>query len=92
MSNQFNADGCLQKVSSNVIEKIGYDRMKDPLLNIGSSTPLEERDTLKLRGLLPSGYLPLRMNVERNMQLLRSKTSPIEKYIFLQSIQDIDER
>uniref|UniRef100_A0A7S2L0D0 Malic enzyme n=2 Tax=Leptocylindrus danicus TaxID=163516 RepID=A0A7S2L0D0_9STRA len=72
--------------------KTGFERMKDPLLNVASSTPLADRERLKLRGLVPSGYIPLNLNVERSMQQLRLKSSPLEKYLFLQSIQDIDER
>jgi len=72
--------------------KTGFERMKDPLLNVASSTPLADRERLKLRGLVPSGYIPLNLNVERCMQQLRLKSSPLEKYLFLQSIQDVDER
>jgi malate dehydrogenase (oxaloacetate-decarboxylating)(NADP+) len=71
--------------------KTGLSHMHDPLLYRGSSTPLDQRDALKLRGLIPYGYIPLELQIQRCMEQLRSKSSPLEKYIYLQGIQDVDE-
>ena len=56
--------------------------------DLGTSFTREERDNLKLRGLFPAGDpLSLEVKLSNLMNLLRSKSSPIEKYIFLHTIQ-----
>lgn len=71
--------------------KTGLNRIHDPLLYRGSSTPVDLRDALKLRGFIPAGFIPLELQIQRCMEQLRSKSSPLEKYIYLQGIQDVDE-
>jgi hypothetical protein len=45
-----------------------------------------------LDGLVPGGEpIPLSVKVDAAMEQLRQKSKPIEKYIFLQTIQDSDE-
>ena len=70
----------------------GYALTKFPGLNKGSSFSLEERDSKKIRGLFPAGE-PLSLDVKLDiaMEQLRRKSSPLEKYIFLHTIQDADE-
>jgi malic enzyme len=65
---------------------------RDPVTFSGVSTPPDQRGDKKLRGLLPAAYIPLELDVERCMTLLRSKQSPIEKYNYIQGIQDVNER
>jgi len=70
----------------------GYYLAKTPHLNKGSSFTAVERDQLKLRGLFPAGEpLSLSIKVDNLMHQLRLKTTPLEKYIFLHTVQDSDE-
>jgi len=69
----------------------GVQHMQNALVYHGSSTPVEERDVLKIRGLIPWGYLPLNLQIQRCMEQFQRKSSPLEKYLYLQSIQDVDE-
>lgn len=58
----------------------------------GTSFTYEERKQLGLVGLVPGGQtLSLSAKVELVMEQLRSKSTPLEKYIFMQTIQDSDE-
>ena len=70
----------------------GFNLMKNPLKNKGSSFTAEEKKVKKLRGFVPAGD-PLSMDtkIEVAMEQLRKKSSPLEKYIFLHTIQDSDE-
>lgn len=53
---------------------------------------INERDALRVRGLLPAGEpQSLDVKIEIAMSQLRRKATPIEKYIFLHTIQDADE-
>jgi malate dehydrogenase (oxaloacetate-decarboxylating)(NADP+) len=66
--------------------------MKNPWKNKGSSFSNKERDEHGLHGLLPNGEpLSLDLKVQLSMENLRKKTSPLEKYLYLHSIQDSDE-
>ncbi len=70
----------------------GVDLLHDPSLNKGTAFTEEERDTLKLRGLLPPSVLTQEQQVQKVLENFRSKTSDIEKYIYLISLQDRNER
>ena len=50
--------------------------------------PVDERETFKLRGLLPDRVLTLDEQVELELEHLRVKTDPLEQYIGLASLQD----
>lgn len=65
---------------------------RDPIKYSGVSTPIEERRRSGIQGLVPPGYLPLELDVERCMKQLRSKSTEIDKYVFLAGIQDVCER
>jgi malate dehydrogenase (oxaloacetate-decarboxylating)(NADP+) len=65
---------------------------KDPVKYNGVSTPIEMREELGIRGLVPSAYIPLDLDVERCMKQLRLKERAIDKYVYIQSIQDVNER
>uniref|UniRef100_A0A7S2UW90 Malic enzyme n=1 Tax=Fibrocapsa japonica TaxID=94617 RepID=A0A7S2UW90_9STRA len=69
----------------------GYVRMKVPAENKGLAFSNEEREKLRLHGLLPPAVIPLDLQVQRTMEQFRAKATRIEKYIFLQSIQDVNE-
>ena len=70
----------------------GSYNAKDPVKYSGVSTPVEKRKQLGICGLVPPGYIPLELDVERCMEQLRSKSTGLEKYIYLASIQDVSER
>lgn len=70
----------------------GMDLLHSPRLNKGMAFSEEERDALNLRGLLPPRVVTQRDQEARVMENFRSKTSDIEKYIFLISLQDRNER
>ena len=70
----------------------GYDLVKNPLLNKGTSFTLEERQHYHLHGLIGScDPIPLTVKVENLMTQFHSKKSSLDKYIFLHTIQDSDE-
>lgn len=65
---------------------------KNPIKYNGVSTPIDMREALGIRGLVPAAYIPLDLDVERCMQQLRLKERAIDKYTYIQSIQDVNER
>ena len=70
----------------------GFNLAKTPLLNHGHSLSHQFRKHNGLTGLYPAGYpITLDLKVDLAMEQLRLKTSPLEKYIFLHTIQDSDE-
>ena len=66
----------------------GFALIRDPALNKGTAFTQEERDVLGLSGLLPPRIHTLDEQVERVLWNLRKKTTDIERYIFLISLQD----
>jgi hypothetical protein len=63
-----------------------------PGVNKGSSFSEKERDQYQLRGVVPAGNpLTLETKVDIAMKQFHKKTSPLEKYIYLHTIQDADE-
>jgi len=84
--------GGIKQAASSNSELSGYKLAKTPLLNKGHSFTSKERDELGLRGLYPAGEpMSLETKVAIAMDQLALKTSPIEKYIFLHTLQDSDE-
>ncbi|MBP2687499.1 MAG: maeA [Deltaproteobacteria bacterium] len=71
--------------------KRGVDLLHDPLLNKGTAFTEKERDSLGLRGLLPSRVSTQDQQVDRVLENIRRKTSDIEKYIYLVALQDRQE-
>lgn len=70
----------------------GMDLLHTPRLNKGTAFSENERDALGLRGLLPPRVFTQAAQETRVMENFRSKTSDIEKYIFLVALQDRNER
>lgn len=64
----------------------GARHAKNPIVYHGVSTPIEELMSLGIRGLIPSAYLPLEVEVERCMNRLREKCTDLEKYVYLRCI------
>ncbi|RLN73491.1 hypothetical protein BBJ28_00010380 [Nothophytophthora sp. Chile5] len=65
--------------------------MRTPIANKGLAFTEEQRKALKLRGLLPVAVTSTEFETKRAMAQLRRKTTPLEKYIFMQSMQDANE-
>jgi len=71
--------------------KRGVDLLQAPILNKGTAFTEEERDALGLRGLLPPRVSTQAKQAMRVLENLRRKTTDIEKYIYLVSLQDRNE-
>ena len=71
---------------------LNFRMLKTPLWNKGSSFSKRERDILRIRGLVPCGDpVPIEVKLDNAMKQLREKSTDIDKYIFLHTIQDADE-
>jgi malate dehydrogenase (oxaloacetate-decarboxylating)(NADP+) len=71
--------------------KRGVDLLHDPLLNKGTAFTAAERDALGVRGLLPPRINTQAEQVKRVLESFRRKTSDLEKYIYLISLQERNE-
>jgi len=69
----------------------GISLLQNPTLNKGTAFTMEERDKLGLRGLLPPNPQTQADQMHRVLGNLRRKSVPLEKYIFLVSLQDRNE-
>lgn len=70
----------------------GMDLLHDPRFNKGTAFTEAERDALSIRGLLPPRVLTQKEQQARVLGNLRRKSSDLEKYIFMVSLQDRNER
>jgi malate dehydrogenase (oxaloacetate-decarboxylating)(NADP+) len=66
----------------------GLALLRDPGLNKGTAFTEEEREALGLRGLLPPRVYTIDEQVKRILWNLGRKTTDMERYIFLTSLQD----
>ncbi len=71
--------------------KRGVELLHDPLINKGTAFTEAERDALGLRGLLPPRVATPEQQVARVLENYRRKESPLEKYIYLVSLQERNE-
>jgi malate dehydrogenase (oxaloacetate-decarboxylating)(NADP+) len=71
--------------------KRGVELLHDPLLNKGTAFTDAERDALGVRGLLPPRVTTQAGQVDRVLDSFRRKTSDLEKYIYLISLQERNE-
>lgn len=69
----------------------GAALLHEPSLNKGTAFTEEERDALKLRGLLPPHVHTMDEQVMRVLDNFNRKTSNLEKYIYMISLQDRNE-
>ena len=69
----------------------GVELLNDPRLNKGTAFTEAERDSLGLRGLLPPRAITPAEQEVRVLENFREKASPIEKYVYLTSLQDRNE-
>jgi malate dehydrogenase (oxaloacetate-decarboxylating)(NADP+) len=72
--------------------RLGVAVLHDPALNKGTAFTDDERDRLNLRGLLPPRVLSLEQQLQKIGESFQSKSSDLEKYIYLISLQDRNER
>ncbi len=70
----------------------GPEILHNPLLNKGTAFTEEERDALGLRGLLPPRVFTQKAQQTRNLENYRRKSSNLDKYMFLMSLMDRNER
>jgi len=66
----------------------GVQLIQDPFLNKGTAFTEEERDAMGLRGLLPPRVLPMDVQIKRVLENFSGKTTDLEKYLYLISLQD----
>ncbi len=69
----------------------GEALLHDPLLNKGTAFTAAERDALGLRGLLPPNVHTMEEQLARVLDNYRHKTTDLERYIHLVSLQDRNE-
>ncbi len=69
----------------------GVALLSHPRLNKGSAFSADERETFHLHGLLPPGIMTIEQQLDRTYQSFRAKTTDLERYIYLASLQDRNE-
>ncbi len=69
----------------------GVDLLHDPLINKGTAFTDAERDALGLRGLLPPRVYTTEQQLVRVYDHYKRKPDPLEKYIYLVSLQERNE-
>ncbi|KAL6760237.1 hypothetical protein V8C86DRAFT_2559441 [Haematococcus lacustris] len=70
----------------------GVDLMRHPKYNKGLAFSDSERDRLYLRGLLPPVTLSQEVQLERTLLNIRSKATNLEKLMYMQGLQERNER
>ena len=65
--------------------------LRNPATTKSTAFTREERDQLKMRGLLPYAVTTLQEQQDRVLENLRRKHFDIERYIFLTALQDRNE-
>lgn len=73
------------------VHSAGYNLLRSPTLNKGSSFPQNEREEFGLYGLLPPCVSNIETQILRTYQTFQSKSSDIEKHIYLRNVQDSNE-
>lgn len=69
----------------------GRRLLDEPLLNKGTAFTAEERETLRVRGLLPTHVSTLEEQVERALDQIAQKDADLQKHIYLAGLQDRNE-
>jgi len=69
----------------------GAALLGNPRLNKGSAFPEDERTAFHLHGLLPPAIMTIEQQLTRTYDSFRAKTTDLERYIYLASLQDRNE-
>ena len=69
----------------------GQQLIHEPLLNKGAAFSREEREAFGLDGMMPHGVLTIEQQSERSYRNLQNYSDPLQKYVFLGSLQDRNE-
>lgn len=81
----------MENHSENATLPRGADLLHNPRLNRSTAFSEAERATMGLIGLLPDGVDTVELQLQRVHLQLSQKTTDLEKYVFLSSLQDNDE-
>lgn len=73
------------------VHQSDYALLRNPLLNKGSSFTEAERKEFNLFGLLPPGINTLENQRLRSYQSFKMKSSNLDRYVYLRSLQDSNE-
>lgn len=68
-----------------------YALMANPMLNKGTGFPLKEREKFGLLGLIPPFESDIQTQCDRSYMVFKSKTTDLDKYIYLRDLQDSNE-
>src|SRR5450631_734349 len=74
-----------------IVSARGAAVLTDPLTNKGTAFSADERKALHLDGLVPPAVFTIEQQLERVYENFQSKQTPIERYIYLASLQDRNE-
>ena len=69
----------------------GSELLANPLTNKGTAFSADERAALHLEGLVPPAVCTIDQQLERVYESFRAKQTPLERYIYLASLQDRNE-
>ena len=69
----------------------GFPLLRLPLMNKSTAFTREERQLLEIEGLLPPHVSTVEEQKERSYQRYRLQNNPLEKHIYLRSLQDRNE-
>jgi malic enzyme len=69
----------------------GKALLLDPFTNKGTAFTVRERDELDLHGLLPPQVATIEQQLERAYGNFQAKSTPLEKFVFMASLQDRNE-
>ncbi|OWM76512.1 hypothetical protein CDL15_Pgr005476 [Punica granatum] len=70
----------------------GYSLLRDPHHNKGLAFSEKERDSHYLRGLLPPTVVPQDLQVKKMMHNIRQYQVPLQKYMAMMDLQEMNER
>ena len=69
----------------------GRALLLNPLTNKGTAFTHRERDELDLHGLVPPAVFTIKQQIERTYENYQAKTTNLERYIYLEALQDRNE-
>ena len=73
------------------VKTADYSLIRNPLLNKGMGFTARERDEFNLYGLIPPYESSLEEQLQRSHNAFLSKSTPIEKHLYLRDLQDSNE-